>query len=66
MTAINFKADAKHIVDALFDGKLFKDNLTRDDLNCIESYVLDMMESKMSSHIKCKEIEEKLNKMLEK
>ncbi len=31
-----FRADAKSIVDLAFDGKLFKDHLTRDDFNQFE------------------------------
>lgn len=49
-----FKNDAKSIVDALFDAKLFKDNVTRDDMNTTEEFICDMMDSKFKQHQKRK------------
>ena len=34
-----FKQDAKTIVDMLFEAKLFKDHITRDDMNVTEALI---------------------------
>jgi len=34
-----FKTDAKQIVDILFDTKVFKDDMTRDDFNNLEEFI---------------------------
>ena len=45
-----FKTDGKQIVDMLFDAKKFKDNVTRDELSCIEDYIVYLLESKLASY----------------
>lgn len=40
-----FKSDAKFIVDALFDAKLFSEKLTRDHFNSIEDIIASNMQS---------------------
>jgi len=44
-----FKQDAKSIVDTLFETKVFRDDLTRDELNTIEEILDYMMSSKYDS-----------------
>ena len=44
-----FKQDAKSIVDTLFETKIFRDDLTRDELNTVEEMVDYMMTSKYDS-----------------
>lgn len=55
-----FKQDAKTIVDMLFDAKLFKDNLTRDDFNKVEEILLFTLESRFNSHVKMTELMERI------
>ena len=45
-----FKTDAKQIVDLVFDAKLFRDDLTRDNLNSIEELIQFMMQSRFESY----------------
>lgn len=44
-----FKQDAKSIVDTLFETKIFRNDLTRDELNTIEEMVDYMMSSRYDS-----------------
>ena len=55
-----FKNDAKQIIDTLFDGKLFIDTLTRDDLNSLEDWVCFAMNSKFNSIQRAKDLFEKI------
>lgn len=57
-----FKQDAKSIVDMLFDAKLFKEQITRDDLNSVEDFVGDAMNSRFNSYLKIKSLMDKLVK----
>ena len=50
MEARIFKNDAKQIVDLVFDAKLFRDDLTRDNLNSIEEMIQFMMQSRFESY----------------
>lgn len=52
MEDIIFKNDAKSIVDLAFDTKLFKDDVTRDDMNAFEGLIEFMLSSRMKSYIK--------------
>jgi hypothetical protein len=59
-----FKQGSKTIVDTLFEAKLFKDNLTRDELNSVEELLQYMMSSRFESFLraeknKMKEVEYK-------
>jgi hypothetical protein len=51
-----FKQDAKQIVDMTFDAKVFKDNLTRDDLNAIEDMLEFILQSRFDSYLKMEKI----------
>lgn len=55
-----FKQDAKSIVDAMYNGKLFKDNITRDDMNAVQEYIEFAMQSRYDSY---KRIESILGKI---
>jgi len=44
-----FKQDAKSIVDTLFETKIFRNDLTRDELNAIEELIDYMMTSRYDS-----------------
>ena len=48
----DFKQDAKFIVDSLFDGKLFHDGVTRDDMNVIQDHIDYCMSSRFDLRIK--------------
>lgn len=56
-----FKYDAKMIVDTIFDNKLFKDHLTRDDMTALEDLICICMGSKFESHFRLVELCEKIN-----
>lgn len=45
-----FKTDAKQIVDLMFDNKLFKDNVTRDDMNVFEDLITFLLQSRFESY----------------
>ena len=60
MTEQYFKSDAKQMVDMLFDNKLFIDRLTRDELNELENLLSFIMQSKFDSHIRAKELFNKI------
>lgn len=56
-----FKQDAKSITDTLFETKIFRDDLTRDELNSIE----EMIDYCMSSRFDSLKRAEKLYKQIE-
>ena len=58
-----FKTDAKSIVDMLFDTKVFKDDLTRDDLNHLEEFVWYLLQSKFDSYVKVTKLMDSVNKL---
>lgn len=55
-----FKQDAKTIVDMCFDNKLFKDQVTRDDMNTFQDYIGFLLQSRFDSHVRCKEMLDKI------
>jgi len=57
-----FKTDAKQIVDMTFDNKLFKDGITRDDMNAYEDLISFLLQSKYESYIRCNEMMSKIGK----
>lgn len=57
-----FKQDAKSLVDTLFETKIFKDNLTRDDLNAIEELISYSMYSRYDCVMRAEKLFEKVNK----
>ena len=57
-----FKNDAKQIVDLFFDTKLFKDNITRDDMNATEDFIESMLKSRFESYVKCEKLMQSLKK----
>ncbi len=46
-----FKQHAKILTDSLFDNKLFKEEITRDDMNAIEEYIVFCLESNFNSYV---------------
>lgn len=57
-----FKQDAKQIVDLAFDQKLFKDNVTRDDMNCFEELIDFFLSTRYESYKRVNKLLEKLDK----
>lgn len=55
-----FSNDAKTITNMMFDNKLFKDHLTRDDFNSFEEFICFLLESRFESYIKLKSITDKI------
>ena len=51
-----FKKDAKQIVDMLFEAKLFRDDITRDDMNVTENFISDLMSMSFEFHLKANEL----------
>lgn len=45
-----FKADAKQMVDMAFDNKLFKDEITRDDMNGFEDLIQFLLQNRFESY----------------
>lgn len=58
-----FKADAKAIVDTAFDSKIFKDTLTRDDINSFEDLIEYMLKSRFEAYKKLHLLLEKVEKI---
>ena len=46
-----FKQDAKQIVDLAFDNKLFKDEITRDDMNGFQSLIQFLLSTAYPSYL---------------
>ena len=57
-----FARDAKTIVDLLFDAKLFKDSITRDDMLQVESLVCYLMDTRYNGQKRAEALMEKLQK----
>ena len=57
-----FKTDAKQIVDTLFDTKVFKDDMTRDDFNNLEEFIWYLLQSKFDSYVKVTKLMDSINK----
>lgn len=55
-----FKSDAKQIVDVLFDNKMFKEALTRDDINAVEDLLTYMMDSRYDCQKKAENLKTKI------
>lgn len=55
-----FKQDAKSIVDTLFETKIFRDDLTRDELNTVEDLIGDLMSSRFNSLLRAEKLFKKI------
>lgn len=62
MENIIFKNDAKQIVDMAFDNKLFKDNITRDDMNSFEDLIQFLLQSRYESYVRVNYLMERIEK----
>jgi hypothetical protein len=58
-----FKEDAKQIVDLCFDTNIFKESLTRDDMNAIQDYIESSLQSRLDSYKKIDSLMKKINKL---
>lgn len=58
-----FKNDAKQMVDVMFDTKLFKEDVTRDDMNGFEDLIQYLLQSRFDSYVKIKELFDKTKKL---
>lgn len=47
-----FRQDAKSMVDAAFDSRLFRDEVTRDDMNKFEDLICFLLQSRFESYKK--------------
>lgn len=61
-----FKNEAKTIVDLFFNNKLFKDEITRDDMNKTEEYIEFCLTSRFEMHIKCDKLMKSIESNVEK
>lgn len=62
----HFTHTAKWIVDALFDNKLFRDDLTRDELNTIENHISDIMQMEYDSYLRMQSFIKKFDHLKQK
>lgn len=51
-----FKVDAKQIVDMAFDNRLFKDEVTRDDMNAFQDLIQFLMQSRFESYVRTEKL----------
>lgn len=56
------QADAKEIVDFIFNHGLFNEKVTRDDMNCVEDSIAFHFQSNIDSYIMGQEFLEKIDK----
>lgn len=54
-----FKADAKSIVDTLYDNKMLNEKLNRDDMKAVEYLLHYMMNSRYHSQMRAEKLMEK-------
>jgi|1_EtaG_2_1085319.scaffolds.fasta_scaffold13694_4 hypothetical protein len=45
-----FKEDAKQIVDIVFNGNLFKAEITRDDMNCLQDFIENSLKRRYGTY----------------
>ena len=57
-----FKQDVKQIVDLEFDKKLFKDEITRDDMNAFEELIDFLLSSRYESYKRAEKLLESSKK----
>ncbi len=57
-----FKSDAKSIVDICFDNKLFKDEITRDDMSTFEDLIGFMLQARFDSYKRMSSLMDKIEK----
>ena len=55
-----FKQDAKQIVDLAFDNRLFKEEITRDDMNAFQELIAFLLSSRYESYKRVEELIENL------
>lgn len=58
-----FKKDAKDIVDTIFDNRLFKEDITRDNMNGFEDLITFLLQSKFNSRWKAEKFFEQISKV---
>ena len=58
-----FKQDAKQIVDLAFNEKLFKDDITRDDMNSFEELINFLLSSRYESYKRAEKLFGSLKKI---
>ena len=61
-----FKQDAKQIVDLAFNKKLFKNEITRDDMNAFEELINFLLSSRYESYKRAEKLLESLSKVKNK
>jgi len=57
-----FQQDAKQIVDMVFDAKVLRPDLTRDNLNSMEEFISYLLQSKFESYQKLENLMAKIEK----
>lgn len=56
----HFSHDAKQIVDTMFDTKMLKQDITRDEMNVFEELIEFTLQSRFDSYVKAHALFEKL------
>jgi hypothetical protein len=49
--------DAKSVVDTMFETKILKSDLTRDNMNSIEEFIAYMMKTRINGYIKMSKLQ---------
>jgi len=55
-----FKDEAKIMVDMLFESKILIETVTRDDMNHIEEFILNMLQSRFDMHLRSEALFKKI------
>ncbi len=61
-----FKDDAKQMVDLMFNSKVFKEEVTRDDMNKFEEVISFLLSSRFESHLRCQKLMKQIESHKEK
>lgn len=56
------KNDAKAIVDLLYETGALRNGLTRDNMNALEEYIKVMLDSRINSYIRSRELSSIISK----
>lgn len=62
MNIIDFKTDAKGVVDLLFDAKLFREHITRDKMNDVEEYINFLLTTRYKAQSRAEKFAEEMDK----
>lgn len=58
-----FKGDAKSATDTLFDTKIFREDITRDQMNAFEDLIALLLQQRYEGYLKAEELRKSIQKL---